>query len=66
MRTLTVNYVIGIAKSLTKKDLTAEQKEHRATMFFKDIIGDFCSGNISEKEVKLLNELIRTILGWDF
>ena len=66
MGTLTENYVIGIAKSLTKKDLTAEGKEQRATAFFKDIIRDFCSGNLSEKEVKLLHELIRTILGWDF
>lgn len=66
MGKLTQTYVIGIVKSLATKDLTAEEKEQRATAFFRDITGDFRSEGLSYEEVKFLHKLIRTILGWDF
>lgn len=66
MKELTQTYVIAIVKSLATKDLTAEEKEKRATAFFRDITGDFRSESLSYEEVKFLHKLIRTILGWDF
>ena len=65
MNELVKIYVVQMTKNL-RKDLTAKQKEQRATSFFADILGDFCSNNLTNEEVCFLHEELRALLGWDF